>query len=281
MPAVKTSKTIISAAIQMNSGDDKLTNLARAENLIRKAATKGAKLAVLPELFSWRGPLKDMRNVSEPIPGPTTTLLSHVALEKKISILAGSIVERSPHKNKVYNTSVLIGPDGHIRASYRKIHLFQYRLKNGTVIREDRVFLSGDRIACAQLSGCMFGFSICYDLRFPGLYSALTSLGCHALFAPSAFTFETGVMHWEILLRARAIENQSYILAPNQCGMNPQGFEDYGHSMIIGPRGEVLGIASQQEDIVVAEINLSYVNAVRKQLPILKHIRTDAYRINK
>jgi deaminated glutathione amidase len=281
MPASKTPKTIISAVIQMNSGDDKLINLARAECLIREAAVKGAKLAVLPELFSWRGPLKDMKKVSEPVPGPTIARLSHIALDNKISILAGSIVERSSHKDKVYNTSVFIGFDGHIRASYRKIHLFQYRSKNGGVIREDRVFLPGDRISYAQLSGCMFGLSICYDLRFPGLYRALTGLGCRAFLAPSAFTFETGVIHWEVLLRARAIENQSYILAPNQCGMNHQGFADYGHSMIIGPLGEVLGVASQQEDIVIAEINLSYVNAVRKQLPTLKHIRTDAYRIKK
>jgi predicted amidohydrolase len=261
----------------MNSGDDKLKNLAAAEALVREAAARGAKIAVLPEMFSWRGPRKDTHKFSEPISGPTISRLSRVAAAANISVLAGSIAERSSHKTRVFNTSVLIGADGRIRASYRKIHLFQFQLKDGTAIREDRVFLPGDRIACARVSGCMFGFSICYDLRFPGLYRALSACGCHAFLAPSAFTAETGALHWEVLLRARAIENQSYILAPNQCGRNPQGFEDYGHSMIIGPLGEVLGAASQPEDIVIAELNLSHVNAVRKQLPVLKHIRNDAY----
>jgi predicted amidohydrolase len=279
MPASKTPKVITAAVIQMNSGDDKIKNLAAAETLIHAAAARGAKIAVLPEMFSWRGARKDTHKFSELISGPTIARLSRVAAAASISVLAGSIAERSSHKTKVYNTSVLIGADGRIRASYRKIHLFQFQLKNGTAIREDRIFLPGDRIACSSVSGCMFGFSICYDLRFPGLYRALCARGCQAFFAPSAFTFETGKLHWEVLLRARAIENQSYILAPNQCGRNPQGFEDYGHSMIIGPLGEVLAAASQPEDIVIAELNLSHVSAVRKQLPLLKHIRNDAYRI--
>lgn len=279
MPASKTLRTITAAVIQMNSGDDKLKNLACAETLIDEAAARGAKIAVLPEMFSWRGLRKDLQKVSEPIPGPTIARLSRVAAAANICVLAGSIAERSSHKTKVYNTSVLIGADGLIRASYRKIHLFQFQLKNGTAIRENRIFLPGDRIACARVSGCMFGFSICYDLRFPELYRALCARGCHAFFAPSAFTFETGALHWEVLLRARAIENQSYILAPNQCGRNPQGFEDYGHSMIIGPLGEVLGAATKPEDIVIADLNLSHLTAVRKQLPLLKHIRNDAYRI--
>jgi predicted amidohydrolase len=279
MPAPKVQKIITAAVVQMNSGDDKTKNLAGAEALIREAAARGAKIAVLPEMFSWRGARKDTHKFSELISGPTIARLSRIAAAANISVLAGSIAERSSHKTKVYNTSVLIGADGRIRASYRKIHLFQFQLKNGTAIREDRIFLPGDRIACSRVSGCMFGFSICYDLRFPGLYRALCVRGCQAFFAPSAFTFETGALHWEVLLRARAIENQSYILAPNQCGRNPQGFEDYGHSMIIGPLGEVLAAASQPEDIVIAELNLSHVSAVRKQLPLLKHIRNDAYRI--
>lgn len=277
--SVKVSNIITAAVIQMNSGEDKTRNLACAENLIREAAAQGATLAVLPEMFSWRGPLKDMRKAAESVPGPTIARFSRIAANCKISILAGSIAERSPHKNKVFNTSVLIGADGHIRSRYRKIHLFQYQLENGIAIRENRVFLPGGRIAWAQLSGFTFGFSICFDLRFPVLYRKLADRGCHAFFAPAAFTFETGALHWEVLLRARAIENQSYILAPNQCGMNPQGFEDYGHSMIIGPMGEVLRVASQQEDIIIADISLSYVTAVRKRLPISKHNLNHAHRI--
>jgi predicted amidohydrolase len=279
MPASKIPKPIPAAVIQMNSGDDKAKNLACAETLIHEAAKKGAKIAVLPEMFSWRGLTNDLHKASETIPGPTITRLSRLAAAATISILAGSIAERSSHKTKVFNTSVLIGTDGLVRAIYRKIHLFEFQLKDGTAIKENHIFLPGDRIVCAPVSGCVFGFSICYDLRFPELYRVLNTRGCHAFFAPSAFTFETGTLHWEVLLRARAIENQAYILAPNQCGRNPQGFVDYGHSMIVGPLGEVLAAASQQEDIVIAEINLSHVAAVRKKLPMEKHIRTDACKI--
>ena len=280
MQSHKTAKTMKAAVIQMNTGDDKPKNLACAESLIRDAALKGATLVALPEMFNWRGPHRDINKSSESIPGPTISLLSRIASSEKISILAGSIAEKSRQGNKVFNTSVLINAEGSIIARYRKIHLFQFKLKNGTVVREDRLFLPGFDIVSAQLAPCMFGFTICYDLRFPELYRTLSDRGCNVFFVPSAFTLETGAMHWEILLRARAIENQAYILAPNQCGLNPSGFEDFGHSMIVGPNGEVLGISTHQEDMVLSTIDFTYVKTVRKQLPALRHMRKDVYRVD-
>jgi deaminated glutathione amidase len=276
MQSHKTAKTMKAAVIQMNTGDDKPKNLSCAEYLIRYAAAKGATLVALPEMFSWRGPDKDIKKNSESVPGPTIARLSRIACSEKVHIVAGSIAERAPHRNKVFNTSVLIKKDGSIGACYRKIHLFEFQLKNGILLNENQLFIPGERVVCAQLPGVKLGLSICYDLRFPELYRTLTSSGSSVFSVPSAFTFETGMLHWEVLLRARAIENQVYILAPNQCGVNTAGSEDYGHSMIIGPRGEVLGVATRQEDIVIAEINIQYVRAVRKQLPALKHIRQDA-----
>ena len=256
------------AVIQMNTGDDKHINLVCAESLIRDAAFEGTELVALPEMFNWRGPLRDFVNNAESIPGPTTERLSRISASYKIHILAGSIAEKAPHQNRVFNTSVLIKKDGDIAACYRKIHLFNFRLKNGSLINENRIFLPGDKAVVAQLPGFKAGLSICFDLRFPELYRTLSACGCSLFFVPSAFTFETGKLHWEILLRARAIENQAYILAPNQCGTNMDGVKDYGHSMIIGPRGEVLGTAIRQTDMVIAELNFSYVREVRKLLPI-------------
>jgi predicted amidohydrolase len=261
----------------MQSGRNKEQNLSRAEFLIAEATGQGACLVALPELFNWRGPNKEVKLYAEPIPGPTIKRLSTIALSQNVYILAGSILEKSPLKIKAFNTSVFLSNRGRIIALYRKLHLFQFQLKSGLTVNEASFFLPGDRVSSARLPWGLFGLSICFDLRFPELYRALAISGCVGFFVPSAFTHETGTLHWEALLRARAIENQAYILAPNQYGFNHCGFRDYGHSMIVGPQGEVLCAASDTEDILFAELDFTYLKRIRKQLPVLRQVQHNGY----
>jgi len=265
------------AVIQMQSGENKEQNLSRAESLIAEATGHGACLVALPELFNWRGPKKEVNKYAESIPGPTIIRLTNIALSHNVYILAGSIIEKSPLDKKAFNTSVLLSNHGRIIALYRKLHLFQFQLRSGLAVNEASFFLPGDRISSARLPWGQFGLSICFDLRFPELYRNLAISGCVGFFVPSAFTHETGALHWEVLLRARAIENQAYILAPNQYGINPFGFRDYGHSMIVGPQGEVLCAASDTEDILFAELDFTYLKKIRKQLPVLQQVQHDGY----
>jgi predicted amidohydrolase len=261
----------------MQSGENKEHNLSRAESLIAEATGHGACLVALPELFNWRGPKKEVNKYAESIPGPTIIRLTNIALSHNVYILAGSIIEKSPLDKKAFNTSVLLSNHGRIIALYRKLHLFQFQLRSGLAVNEASFFLPGDRISSARLPWGLFGLSICFDLRFPELYRNLAKGGCVGFFVPSAFTHETGALHWEVLLRARAIENQAYILAPNQYGINPFGFRDYGHSMIVGPQGEVLCAASDTEDILFAELDFTYLKKIRKQLPVLQQVQHDGY----
>jgi predicted amidohydrolase len=261
----------------MQSGENKEQNLSRAESLITEATGHGACLVALPELFNWRGPKKEVNKYAESIPGPTIIRLTNIALSHNVYILAGSIIEKSPLDKKAFNTSVLLSNHGRIIALYRKLHLFQFQLRSGLAVNEASFFLPGDRISSARLPWGLFGLSICFDLRFPELYRALAISGCVGFFVPSAFTHETGALHWEVRLRARAIENQAYILAPNQYGINPFGFRDYGHSMIVGPQGEVLCAASDKENILIAELDFTYLKKIRKQLPVLLQVQHAGY----
>ena len=268
---------IMVAVIQMQSWGNREQNLSRAEYLITEATGQGACLVALPELFNWRGPNKEVKLYAEPIPGPTIKRLSTIALSQNVYILAGSIMEKSPLGKKAFNTNVLLSNRGRIIALYRKLHLFQFQLRSGSAVNEASYFLPGDKISSARLPWGQFGLSICFDLRFPELYRNLAKGDCVGFFVPSAFTHETGALHWEVLLRARSIENQAYILAPNQYGINPFGFRDYGHSMIVGPQGEVLCAASDKENILIAELDFTYLKKIRKQLPVLLQVKHAGY----
>src|SRR5919108_3231234 len=260
----------LAAAIQMLASDDKAANLEEAERWIRHAASDGARVVALPEVFIWRGSKKIERASAEPIPGPTTTQLANLARELGIYLLGGSILEEISDSNKVYNTSVLFGPRG-VLATYRKIHLFDVDLANGVSARESDTRQFGAAIIVAETDLCPMGLTICYDLRFPELYRALSFKGAQIIFVPSAFTAYTGRAHWETLLRARAIENQGYMVAPDQYGENPQSFETHGHSMIVDPWGKILAVVPDGPGIVMAEINLDYLANVRAELPALTH----------
>ena len=263
----------LAAAIQMLASNDKEANLQEAERWIRRAAFDGARVIALPEVFIWRGGKKIERASAEPIPGSTTMRLADLARGLGIYLLGGSILEEIPGSDKAYNTSVLFAPEGNVLATYRKIHLFDVDLANGVSSRESDTRQFGDAVVVAETGLCPMGLTVCYDLRFPELYRALSSKGAQIIFVPSAFTAYTGRAHWETLLRARAIENQVYVIAPDQYGKNPQTFETHGHSMIVDPWGKILAELPDGPGIVMAEIDLDYLAKVRAELPALRHCK--------
>jgi predicted amidohydrolase len=261
----------LAAGVQMLASEDKAANMAEAERWVREAVSQGASLVALPEVFIWRGLKREERQAAEPIPGPTSNRLAGLARELGIHLLGGSILEEIPGSEKAYNTSLLFDPSGRLLASYRKIHLFDVDLSEGVSARESDTRQCGAIVCVAQTGLCPMGLSVCYDLRFPELYRALAGQGAQLIFVPSAFTAYTGKSHWEPLLRARAIENQVFIIAPGQFGKNPKSFETYGHSMIIDPWGKVMAELPDGAGLALAEIDLDYLDRVRMELPALTH----------
>jgi predicted amidohydrolase len=261
------------AAIQMLASDDKTANLAEAARWIRQSAAAGAKLVALPEVFIWRGDKRSERAAAEPISGPASTAMAVLARELGIYLLGGSILEEIPGSAKAFNTSLLFDPSGKLIATYRKIHLFDVNLANKVSARESDTRAAGDTVVIVETELCRMGLSVCYDLRFAELYRQLAHRQADLIFVPSAFTAYTGQAHWEPLLRARAIENQVYIIAPNQFGKNPQSFETHGHSMIVDPWGEIVAVLADGPGFVTAEIDLDYLSQVRRELPCLTHRR--------
>src|SRR5215475_4036656 len=252
----------LAAAVQMLASSDKAANLDEARRWIRAAASKGARVVALPEVFIWRGNKGEEITAAERIPGPTSQELGGLAHELGIHLLGGSILEEISGNEKAYNTSLLFGPQGNLLASYRKIHLFDVDLENGVTARESDTREFGDTAVVAKTDLCPMGLTVCYDFRFPELYRILATQGSQLIFVPSAFTAYTGKAHWEPLLRARAIENQVYIIAPDQFGKNPKSFETHGHSMIVDPWGKVLAELPDGPGIVMAEVDLDFLAKV-------------------
>ena len=261
------------AAVQMLASDDKAANLKEAEHWIRHAAGQGAQFIALPEVFIWRGSKKLEREFAEEIPGPSSTAMAELARELKVHLLAGSILEAIPAQHRAYNTSLLFDPAGRLLASYRKIHLFDVDLANGVSLRESDTRAHGAEVVTAQTDLCIVGLSVCYDVRFPELYRGLAKHGAQVIFVPSAFTAYTGQAHWHALLRARAIENQAYIVAPDQFGKHAKSFEAYGHSLIVDPWGKILAELADGPGVITTEIDLEYLASVRAELPALNHRR--------
>ena len=257
------------ALLQFCAGSDKAGNLSKALTLSQEALEGGAKFILLPEVFNFRGDGKNKElfaKMREKIPGPSTNAFVPLARKYNASFLLGSILEKAPGA-QAYNTSVFINPRGTIVAKYRKIHLFDARIGDKIVTEAD-CFRAGERSATVKIGKFRIGFSICYDLRFPELYQNYARKGVEILTVPSCFTKKTGEAHWETLLRARAIENLSYVLAPNQVGIDARGMQAYGNSMIISPWGEVIarGSATAQE-IVFGEIHFEEIRKARSILP--------------
>lgn len=260
------------AVTQLRSNVEKPRNLAIAQRLIEQAARAGAELVVLPELFNCLGPFSAILAGAEPLDGPTATAMGQLAKRLGIHLCAGSICERSDNPARGYNTSIFFGPDGTRLAKYRKIHLFDIDLPGQVQVAEPSVMRSGDEVVTCQALGTTFGFATCYDLRFPELFRHLVAQKAELICFPSAFTRVTGTAHWQILLRARAIENQCFVLASNQVGFHTEKLESYGHSMIIDPWGTVLAeLTTEEEAIAVAEIDLQQLVKVRTNLPALQH----------
>ncbi len=262
------------AAVQLNSTDDKPRNLAAAERLVRAAAADGADLVALPEKWNLLASGADLLAGAEPLEGPSLSAARGWARELGIHLLAGSISEAAG--DRAFNTSVLIGPDGSDLAAYRKIHMFDVEV-GGVAYRESEHEEAGSEIVSADAGGLEVGLTVCYDLRFPELHRILAVRGARLIAVPSAFTLATGRDHWEVLLRARAIENQVFVLAPNQVGEAPPSYSSYGHSAIVDPWGTVLAMAPDGEGFVAADLDLSEQERVRDSLPSLASRRPDAY----
>jgi predicted amidohydrolase len=263
----------LAAAIQMLASEDKEANLREAESRIREAASRGAKVVALPEVFNWRGDKAEEKKNAESISGRTADHMARLARELGLYLLAGSFLEEIPEARKCYNTSLWFGPDGKLLARYRKIHLFDVNIERGVTAMESETREHGQEVVVAESEFCRMGLTVCYDLRFPELYRALSGKGAQVIFVPSAFTALTGEAHWEPLLRARAIENQVYIIAPDQIGKNPKSFATYGNSMIVDPWGRILARAPDMPALILAEIDLAYLAKVRAELPALTHRR--------
>jgi predicted amidohydrolase len=265
------------AAVQLNSTADPDRNLETAETLVRAAAAAGAELIALPEKWNCLGDEDALRAAAEPLDGPTITAASGWARELGIHLVAGSIAELVPGQEKLANTSALIDPDGEIVATYRKIHMFDVDV-GGVSYRESAQEEPGDEIVTASVGDVPVGLTVCYDLRFPELYRILAVRGALLVTIPSAFTLHTGKDHWEVLLRARAIENQVFVLAPGQVGEAPPHYHSYGRSAIVDPWGVVLAVAPDTECFVSAELDFALQKRVRATLPSLANRRPAAYR---
>jgi predicted amidohydrolase len=266
------------AAVQLNATPDADRNLERADHFTRAAAADGARLVVLPEKWSALGRGATLIAGAQSLDGPAISWARAVARELGIDLVAGSISERVDGEQRLRNTSVHVGPDGQIRATYRKVHMFDV-VVDDTVYRESEYELAGDELVLSTTAGGVeLGLSICYDLRFPELYRILAVRGARIFSVPAAFTVPTTRDHWEILLRARAIEDQAFVIAANQIGEHEPGLRSGGRSMIVDPWGLVLARAADREGHIVADLDLGAQARVRRDLPSLANRRPSTYR---
>jgi deaminated glutathione amidase len=266
------------AAVQLNSTADPAANLAAADRFTRAAAADGAQLIVLPEKFTAMGSGDQLLAAAQPLDGPAISWARALASELRVDLVAGSILERVEGQQKPSNSSVHVDPSGAVRAVYRKLHMFDVEV-DGRAYRESDLEQPGEEIVLSHLSdGVGLGLSICYDLRFPELYRILTLRGARIIVVPAAFTLATTRDHWATLLRARAIENQVFVIAANQIGAHPGGDRSGGRSMIVDPWGIVLAQAPDSEGPLVADLDLERQLELRAQLPALANRRAAAYR---
>lgn len=263
------------AVCQMRSDDDVERNLAIAEGLLIEAAEGGAELAALPEYLEYMGPASRRAEIATTVPGPVIERLAAAARGRSMWVLAGGVLEA--HGGRVHDTSVLLAPDGEVAATYRKLHLYDVDLPDQPPIRESDSIEPGDEIVTHLAGDVRLGLSICYDVRFPELYRGLMAQGAQVLCVPAQFQHTTGRDHWHTLLRARAIENQAFVIAPGQWGPfgDPgEGRRSYGHSLVIDPWGRVLVEAPEEGDGVwFADLDLDAQRELRRSFPVLQHRR--------
>ncbi|HEY7412781.1 MAG TPA: carbon-nitrogen hydrolase family protein [Vicinamibacteria bacterium] len=264
---------VLAAVAQMTSTADVEGNLSRAEALVDEAAGRGARFCGLPENFAYLRAEGEPVPEAQPVDGPWVRRMAARAARHRLTLLLGSLPERIAGDARVHNTSVLIGPDGSTLAVYRKIHLFDIDLPGMEHLKESRAVAAGAEAVVAQTVLGPLGLSICYDLRFPELYRRLVALGARVLAVPSAFTERTGKDHWEVLLRARAIENLAWVLAPAQVGTHGKGRASHGHALVVDPWGAVVAQVADGEGVAVAELDFARQERLRREMPSLSHAR--------
>jgi predicted amidohydrolase len=261
------------SAVQLTSSQDVAANLDSTERLIRQAASEGSALVALPENFSYFKVEGEISAFKTTVDGEVVARMGGLARELSVLLLLGSIPEVAEGSEKTYNTSVLLGPDGSTLAVYRKIHLFDVEVPGVVELKESKAVEAGGEVVCTKSPAGFVGLSVCYDLRFPELYRRLALAGAEIITVPSAFIPHTGKDHWEVLLRARAIENQAYVVAPAQYGRHSPKRQSYGRSMIIDPWGLVMAQAPDGEAVISADIDLDHLRTIRQNMPCLGHIR--------
>jgi deaminated glutathione amidase len=265
------------AAVQMRSTADRRRNLETAERLAAEAAGRGADVIAFPENVAEIRSDAGVGSPGEPLDGPTAQRFAAMAARHRAWVLAGTIALRIPRSRKRHNASILFSPDGSVAAVYRKMHLFDVAIPGRAVFRESRFIAAGDAPVTASTPLGVFGLSVCYDLRFPELYRQLALAGATVLFVPSAFTAYTGRAHWTALLRARAIENLAYVVAPAQWGLHHAGRRSYGHTSVIDPWGKVIAERASGTGIVLARVDLARLDRLRRELPVLEHVRRELF----
>jgi len=299
LPPLARGERLRVAALQMNSQDDKAANVEAALRLIDQAAAAGARLVALPEVWTYLGPEAGNRENAEPIPGPTVDRLAERARRHGIYVHAGSIYEAEPGEPRLFNTTVVLDPDGKILGCYRKIHMFDVVLDGVAAYQESATVSAGEELTIVEVDGVKVGLAICYDLRFPELFRILALRGAEVIVLPAAFTMTTGKDHWEVLIRARAIENGVFMVAPAQVGQHPSATRSgaaaptngdgrrrpepawlacYGRSLIVDPWGTVLATAPDAATVVTSELSLDQLRRVRQQIPSLANRRVESYR---
>lgn len=264
------------AAIQVNSVDDRARNERTLEALVRDAAAAGARLVALPEVAWWRGPKGG--SAAEPVPGPATAFAARLAQDLGIWIHGGTLAESDPRGGLPWNTAFLVSPRGDLAATYRKVHLFDINRPDLRVL-ESESFAPGDRAVTARIEDWTAGLVICYDLRFPALWALGRDAGADLFICPANFTYPTGEAHWEVLLRARAIETQSWVMAPAQWGPHPQrDFRAFGHALIVDPWGRVASSCGDEGDgFALADLDRAQLDSVRRSMPVAEHQRPAVY----
>ena len=288
-PLVDRHGRVRAAVLQMTTTEDVAGNTATALRLMDEAADRGARLLVLPEKFHYLGAVDGVAKAKEPLDGPLLARLAEAAIRHDVYLVAGSMWEAVSGDDRAYNTTVLIGPDGRRLAAYRKLHMFDVDV-GGRSYRESDACLPGDEVVAVAVPSdwvaadapgmagrITIGLTVCYDLRFPELYRALADMGALIVTVPAAFTMTTGRDHWHALVRARAIENQAYVVAANQSGRHGPDLESYGRSVIVDPWGVVLAQAPDGEGVAVADLDMTRLEQIRASLPALQNRAPHGY----
>lgn len=264
---------------QLNVVDSKEANIKRAEKMIREAADKGSQMVVLPEMFNCPYENKSFPLFAEEYPGKTTAMLSKVARELGIYLVGGSIPERED--GSIYNTSYIFDKNGDLVGKHRKMHLFDIDVEGGIRFKESDTLGSGKKVTVVDTELCPIGVAICYDMRFPELMRLMALEGAEVIIVPAAFNMTTGPAHWDLTVRTRALDNQVYFVAASPCRNLEASYHAYGHSCIVSPWGEIISEIDEKEGIIYGEVDLDLVKKIRKELPLLQHLRKDIYEIQK